>query len=243
MSDLLYKCEPYEWRYIQNSTKTNAEHEVIKQLSIYSKERLSLEERAFDYLMTLYVPVEEEPCIELDNILSINNICKRKFILELKSVLNREIQKINTFRIYGRSNTCKTLILDLICSELVCYKSTQGNAQNDFFFAPMLHRSVIMLDEFFVNRLVVEDMKKVLGGGEIDVNCKNIKERQRLKRTPFLVTCQKQAWGRGQIANVDENALSNRCFNYRFDRVYKPKCNITSSHVIAWLYKEIKNVN
>lgn len=200
-------------------------HEVLKTaIEIHTKHLL--DEQRID--MWLYiknkisaVPIDKEQYKNFERIFSLNNICPIDFANKLKQILSKSDPKINSLRIFGAPNTCKSLIANCIVNPFVCCYMNNHGSENEFALSNLLNKSIVLCEELYITIATAEDFKSVLGGQPIDIS-KKYNEKQLLSRTPIIITSNYQKFGRGHISSTDENALCLRCHNFVFNYSYKP---------------------
>lgn len=162
------------------------------------------------------------PQIEIfEYIFRINNINPKEFALCLKFILEKKEFKINTLRIVGLPNSCKTLISNCIVEPFICCRMNNKGSENEFYLSNMLNKSIIQCEELYLTVATCEDFKSILGGQNIDID-KKYNDKQMLTRTPVIITTNYERFGRGHIPPLDENALASRCFSYRMNSSYRP---------------------
>lgn len=171
---------------------------------------------------------------EIMNILNFNNIDPIRFANCVKIVLSKSDPKINSLRMYGDSNSCKSLLSNALCRPFVCCYMNNHGSENEFYLSNMLNKSILLCEELYITVATCEDFKSVLGGQPIDV-AKKYNEKQLLKRTPVIITSNYYKFGRGHLPAMDEDALNNRCFNFTMNFAYKPQCYIDTPNVYYFL--------
>lgn len=162
---------------------------------------------------------------EFDKIFYVNNINKMDFLLSLRKVLEKSENKVNTLRMIGMPNSCKTLISNCIVEPFICCRMNNHGSENEFYLSNMLNKSIIQCEELYVTIATAEDFKSVLGGQFIDI-AKKFNEKQLLSRTPVIITSNYSKFGRGHLAPTDENALALRCITFTMNSQYKPTCKL-----------------
>lgn len=156
-----------------------------------------------------------------DALFRTNNVKPTEFASCLRRVLEKSENKINCIRIIGLPNSGKTLISNCIVEPFICCRMNNHGSENEFFMSNMLNKSIIQCEELYITIATAEDFKSVLAGQPLDI-AKKFNEKQTLARTPVIVTSNYEKFGRGHVPATDENALSLRCYTFRFDHVYKP---------------------
>lgn len=234
ISELYDKCESDEYaQLIYNSADYNKC--LLSALELFVKDSLELQRRnRWEYLLSFAnYNLEEE--LELLNIFRTQNINPIEFAECVKSVLLCEYPKVNTLKLYGTPNSCKSLIANLLtCNFITCYANNHGS-ENEFFLSNFLNKSMILCEELYVTQATCEDFKSILGGAKIDI-AKKFYEKQILSRTPIIVTSNFSKYGRGHLSHVDEQALAARSFSFEFSRAYAPKCHISAPSMAHFLY-------
>lgn len=197
-------------------------------LELFIKDCLEIQRRnRWEWFLSFQKVLPEEER-EILNIFSAQGIDFQLFCDSLKCVLLEQHKKKNSIKIWGKPDSCKTLIARLICDVFVsCYANNHGS-ELEFFFSNFLSKSIINCEELFATPATAEDLKSILSGRSIDIS-KKYQEKQSLIRTPIIITSNYEKFGRGLLPLVDENALNNRCFVFHFNRQYTPKCTVTSA--------------
>lgn len=226
-SALYDACTAEEWAnliYLANGPINNY---VNVGLELFVKDNLELQRKnRWDWL----VSTEEydfDQHQEILHIFEINNIDIRSFMNTLYVILNCVNEKINCLFLYGASNSCKTLIARLICNTFVHACVNNHNSENEFFLSCFLNKGIALCEELMITPATAEDFKSILGGAPLMIS-KKYNEKQVLIRTPIIVTSNHDNFGRGHVPPLDEAALKNRCFTYKFTSPYKPKCHISA---------------
>lgn len=242
VSELFDRCSFQEWQQIV--LMCNDYHNLIKSaLELYIKYKLdSQRSNMWDYACN-YAKQADPDAQQFDifNFIFHNNgIDPSEFAYNLKAILNKECHKINALRIVGSPDAGKSLISNCIVEPFItCYMNNHAS-ENEFYLSNMLNKSIILCEELYITIATAEDFKSVLGGQPIDVSKKH-NEKQLLARTPCIITSNYLKFGRGHLSPVDENALSIRCFNYRFNHPVKPHVTCTSQqfylYLMAHMYK------
>lgn len=226
ISELYDRCTYEDWKEISK----NADYfSLIKTgLELYIKSNLDLQRKnMFNYACKIAskCDTDERQFEEIRKIFIMNNIDSTKFANDLRTILNKTEIKINSLRLYGCSNSCKTLIANCICSPFItCYMNNHGS-ENEFFMSNMLNKSIILCEELYITVATAEDFKSVLGGQPLDI-AKKFNEKQCLSRTPCIITSNWTKFGRGHLPAIDENALCLRCKNYMFTSKVTPALKI-----------------
>lgn len=194
------------------------------------------------YVIELYLntPIDPAQQAEFKHILTINKIDINLFCKQLICVLRKTDFKINAFRMFGKPDTCKSLLANCIVAPFVCCYMNNHGSENEFFISNMLNKSIVLCEELYITTATAEDFKSILGGQNIDVD-KKYNEKQLMCRTPIIITSNYERFGRGHIGELDEQALRNRCFSFTFNVTYKPSIKLSCDQfylfVINNLYK------
>lgn len=159
------------------------------------------------------------------------------FFHAVKNLLLMKHEKKNCIFIYGPVNSCKTIIAQCITNRFItCYATNHGSL-GDFYFSPFLKKTIINLEELQVTCATADDYKSILGGAPLDLNRKHVVDRQRMYRTPIVITSNFDKFGRGMISGLDEEALQARCYRFHTLSSYQPNNHIVAADLSAWLYK------
>lgn len=143
--------------------------------------------------------------------------------------------KLNCLRIIGTSNSCKSLIAQLLVKDFISAYVNNHNSENEFYLSCFLNKAICLCEELMVTPATGEDFKSILGGAKIDIS-KKYTSKQTLIRTPIIVTSNHKKFGRGHLSPADESALDNRCFTYHFNTPYKPSIKITMPALAYVIY-------
>lgn len=233
-------CTSYEWAelvYVSNGDH----HQSLKvALELYIKDCLDIQR--YDRWNWMLVNNSDqcqgngEQCRELSIIFKNNHINIGEFAKAVHDVLNCVDEKKNCLRLIGCSNSCKTLIASCIAAPFITSYVNNHNSENEFYLSAFLNKTLALCEELFVTTATAEDFKSILGGAPLNIS-KKYNEKQILTRTPVIVTSNHEKFGRGHIPLVDEAALANRCFTFRFSVPYKPKCHIEPASLAHYLNK------
>lgn len=201
-------------------------HELLKTaLEIYIKKELDLQRKnLWDYAckQVCKLEVDRVQWEEFKNIFETMNFDPKEFARNLHMILTKKDEKINTLRLIGTANSCKSLLARCIVAPFICSYNNNHASENEFYLSNFLNKSIILCEELYLTVATAEDFKSVLGGASIDI-AKKHNEKQLMCRTPIIITSNHQTFGRGHIPPIDESALSLRCIKYNFLSSYKPK--------------------
>lgn len=206
-------------------------HALIKTaIEIYKKQLLDIQ-RADLYAYAVNNakkhPIDPLQFNELKTIFAVNRIDPRKFASNLKFILDKTDPKINTLRLIGVPNSCKTLIANCIIDPFVACRGNNHGSENEFYLSGYLCVSVVKIDELYITIATCEDMKSILGGEPIDI-AKKFNDKQLMCRTPFFLTNNQRRLGRGHLPAGDEAALDLRCIIFNMPTTYRPTVRINS---------------
>lgn len=222
VSELFDKCEFSEW---QSICQFHNYHELIKTaIEIHIKYELDLQRmNLWKYAISKASKCrpDQKQFAEFEKIFMLNNVNPMEFLLALRKVLEKSENKMNTLRLVGLPNSCKTLISNCIVEPFITCRMNNHGSENEFYLSNMLNKAIIQCEELYITIATAEDFKSVLGGQFIDI-AKKFNEKQLLSRTPVIITSNYSKFGRGHLSPVDENALSLRCFNFTMNSAYKP---------------------
>lgn len=221
-ASLVYLCSDY--------------HKALKPaLDLYIKDSLDIQRKnRWEYMLSHAVYNEEEE-LELLRLFHTQNIDPVQFALDLKKVLNCEMPKVNTFKIWGVKDSGKSLIAMSIVDPFITSYSSNHGSENEFFLSSYVNKSIICCEELYVTQATCEDFKSILGGNFIDVSKKHV-DKQILSRTPIVLTSNFNSFGRGHLSNVDEQALQSRCIVYNFSYPFKPACIIKPASFFHFMF-------
>lgn len=232
--ELFDKCTSDEWADLLYQGDDYTKN-INLALELFVKDNLELQRKnRWEWLLSFQQSLPEEER-EILNIFSANSINFSTFCDALKNVLLEKDPKINTIKMWGKPNSCKTLIARLICDVFICCYANNHGSELEFFFSNFLSKSIINCEELFATPATAEDLKSILSGRYLDIS-KKYQEKQTLIRTPVIITSNYEKFGRGLLPIVDENALNTRCHVFKFERQYMPKCMLTSGALAHLLY-------
>lgn len=163
-----------------------------------------------------------------------NNINPKKFALDVIDLLTCTHYKKNTLKLHGAPNSCKSLIAKFICEPFLTCHINNHNSENEFYLSNAIMKVIIWADELFLTPATAEDFKGVLGGQPVDISQKYV-SKQVLERTPVIITSNYDKFGRGHLPDVDEIALNNRCYIYRFTIAFEPAIKLNFENFYYFL--------
>ena len=171
----------------------------------------------------------------LDLLFTNNRIDLRMFLKDLFTVLNKKHHKKNTFRIWGVPDSGKSRILRAIANQY--YANIQGvsGSASDFYFADMVRKSLILLEELWVIETTCDDFKSLLSGYSFQVAVKHSNRRETIERTPVLVTGNHDSYGKGYLNSTDEDALQRRTYSYYFGAEFKCPVKLSDDVICKYL--------
>lgn len=241
VAELYDNCKAHEWAELVYTANGDCVHAVKIALELYTKDCLELQRaNRWEWFIKdaphhCYHP---EQCRELSNLFRKNNIVISDFVRDLYKVLMCIDEKKNTLRLIGTSNSGKSLLAAAICDSFVCAYVNNHNSENEFYLSSFLNKAVCLCEELFTTTATAEDFKSILAGAPISIS-KKYNEKQKLCRTPIIVTSNHSKFGRGHITAVDELALQNRCYTYVFTAEVRPACHIDPITVAHFLRKHL----
>lgn len=110
------------------------------------------------------------------------------FLRTLYNVLERRIPKMNSIALIGPKSSGKSYFIDMICNYFLNVgRMGTLNRYNGFNLMDTAGKRLIVWDEPNYERAKLEDLKKILGGGEHKVSVK-FKADQAVYRTPVIIT-------------------------------------------------------
>lgn len=186
------------------------------------------------------MPTEENFNL-LSSLFQTQQISPLLFAQSLKSILTRQDPKINTLRLVGAANSCKSLLVQAIGSIYNTAFMSNSGSGSDFYFNDCIGRNLIILEEVFITPQTVDDFKSVLSGYTIGVNIKQQPRRQILKDTPILMTSNHIQFGKGFLSGIDESALSLRCRTFNFPHQFKPTSYISPTEICGYFVKLLRD--
>lgn len=118
-----------------------------------------------------------------------DNVAIDYFLRSIYNVLERRIPKLNTIIFHGDKSAGKSYFIDCITNYLLCSGeiNTPLNKYGQFALMDCSGKRVIVWDEPNYEKCKVEELKKLLGGGQLKVQTK-FKNDQVVNRTPIFIT-------------------------------------------------------
>ena len=205
----------------------------------YSKKMFDLQtENRFYYLINcIPFPLNYTDCSYFfEDLLNSNGIIIKNFVKDFKQWLQMKDLKKNIFWIYGVPSSGKTLISKLLQQAFICSTITSKEAENDFCLGNCLKSSIILCEEPFYNKFMLETMKQIGDGSTVSVNVKYL-STQTLPRTPIFITSNHNSLSRGYGNTIDENAIKTRSYVYVFSKVIDINYTVTVYDFIKFLNK------
>lgn len=243
ISELYDQCSANEWGELLSIADVNIHKHLNVALELYIKELLELQRK--DRWLWFIKSAENfnvNEVNELKKIFSLNSIDIVKFSNDVYAILRLIDPKINCLRLYGVSNSCKTLIASLLVDDFISAYVNNHNSENEFYLSCFLNKAVCLCEELMVTPATGEDFKSILGGAKLDIS-KKYSAKQTLIRTPIIVTSNHKNFGRGHLNPADEIALSNRCYTYFFSASYRPSIKITMPSLAYLIYVSCQMTN
>lgn len=187
----------------------------------------------YNYFRSHTIPIENT---FFENLCEKNNICPKKFATDFISWLTKKDHKINTFRIFGAVNTCKTLIANLLRKIFITSSWLNSSTGSAFNFGNLIYSSLIIIEEPFLPPTLIEDIKSLCGGAPLSVDVK-YSQFESLERTPVFITTNFPTLSHGHSAQVSEQACINRAYYYTFNTPLIPTYEIEPGHLLYFLQK------
>lgn len=235
ISELFDKCSSDEFAALIYCSTSDYSKSIQPALDLYIKDSLELQRRDRWEYMISHASYNQEEVLELLRLFQVQNIDPIVFANQLKSVLQCEHPKINSIRFTGVPNSGKSLIGQLIVKCFIsCYANNHGS-ENEFFLSNFLNKAIVLCEELYVTTSTCEDFKSILAGAPIDIS-KKFHEKQVLSRTPCIITSNHELFGRGHLNYIDEHALRTRCYSFKFDKPFTPRCTITAPSMYHFLW-------
>lgn len=231
------KCDPGEWFHIwQSAPMKQVEDAFTVGARIVSKYFLDYQRKNRFEWLTQMADHNEYQYTFLNEMFAHNGINTQDFASDVHAWMNCEHKKKNCLFLYGPPNTGKTMIAQLLTSVFLTGTMSLKGITSDFYFEPILNKSIAVLEELWVVPQVADDFKTIFSGQTLDINKKHT-TMQKLCRTPIIVTSNHSRFGRGFLSGVDENALQNRCFKFEFNHNIcdLATCDVTVGAFAHWL--------
>lgn len=129
---------------------------------------------------------------------------------DIKTIVDKEANKINAILFEGESNAGKTILANSITDAFYRSSATVNNATNcGFTWEKAVNSRIIKHEEATMINTQTEEYKQILGGEPCMVNVKN-KPMERLQRTPLIMTGNHPPW----ITVGENKTYENRCIIY-----------------------------
>lgn len=173
----------------------------------------------------------------IENFLSNNSINFKEFTRCVKEVLQLSHKKINALYFWGAPNSGKTMLANLIIKIFNARSILKnGDSVSSFYYEPIINSSIVLIEEPFIIPINLEDMKILLGAGELQVNVK-YQPLQRTVRIPYLITSNFNLLSRGYASGISEKAIKTRVHMFKFNQPFKSKSVLTSADLLTFLNK------
>lgn len=178
-------------------------------------------------------------CILIENFLKSNNINFMTFAHAVKEVLELSHKKINALYFFGTPNSGKTMLANLIVKVFNARSILKnGDTVSSFYYEPIVNSSIVLLEEPFILPINLEDMKILLGAGELQVNVKYL-PIQRTVRVPYIITSNFNLLSRGYASPVSEQAIKTRVHLFKFNNPFVSNTVLTSADLLSFLNKYV----
>nr|QKE54987.1 MAG: nonstructural protein [Parvoviridae sp.] len=145
----------------------------------------------------------------------------RKFFDEIKGVLNGDTGKMNTFFCMGASNAGKSVMfakpLEYIMAAVG--RIVSMNVPDRFVFEGCVGQRLVSIEECMIPKLHIEEVKKIMGGEDCQINVKYAREGALLTKMPVIATANQPPWTLEMQAEIP---LRNRMHYYEFNRPFDP---------------------
>ena len=226
--DFYDKCGEAEWMYFATKLQEKMISKVNSMISIVNYGVVKFQKDRPMAVLGKYVFERknmmdlQDASLVLDEHFRKNSIDPASFVEDLFKVLRQDEYKMNTFRITGAPDTGKSLILRAVVEPFIANIQGVSGCASEFYFADMVNKSVILLEELWVTDATADDFKSLLSGYPFQVAVKHSNHRETILRTPVLVTSNHAEFGKGYLNPTDEEALGRRCYTYRFDVKFEP---------------------
>lgn len=235
-SELYDKTSAAEWGELICIADTSLHKHLNIALELYIKELLELQ-RA-DRWLWLVKQAEDFNVLEvaeLKKMFKAQNVDIVNFSNDVYALLKLIDPKKNCLRIWGASDSGKTLIGQLLVEPFISGYVNNHNSENEFYLSTFLNKAVCICEELMITPATAEDFKSILGGAKLEIS-KKYTAKQTLIRTPIVVTSNFDKFGRGHLNPVDERALANRCYTYHFSTPYRPSIKISLPSLAYLIY-------
>lgn len=155
------------------------------------------------------------------------------FIKEIMQILNMELEKRNTFCIWGERNCGKTWFINSLGDLLWNVGSIEANFNktSTFPFEDLINKRMAILNEFNCSPAKKDTCKELFEGQPTSVNVKYQKP-QKIHRTPIFITTNNN-WLLN-FDKVDSDAFRARCFFYRWQPQSWLEHETGYPHPILW---------
>lgn len=151
-----------------------------------------------------------------------------QFAKDIYTWLSMSDFKRNTLFLKGPTNCGKSMLVNCICAPFVpAFLSGLNKNQSEFVFMPALTSDLVVLEELFLTVENVNDFKRLMEGGKMEVHMK-FNAIQCLGRRPVIATSQYNTVGHGYLPSADELAIKNRSFEYKLTTPFKSHIKLTA---------------
>lgn len=171
-----------------------------------------------DYDMK-YIPLDTSVNLLIDWLIDMAGT-PVEFLTNLKGVLKRTNGKLNTFFCMGTSNAGKTVMFAKPVEFIMCSvgRIVSLNQADRFIFENCVGQRLISIEECLVPKMHMEEIKKIMGGEDCQINVKYCREGALLVSTPVIATANQPPWS---LEASIEVPLRNRMYYYEFNRAFR----------------------
>lgn len=174
-------------------------------------------------------------CKILNKHLTNNGIPSYKFKCTIRQWLNMIHPKKATLHLVGAIDAGKSMIAQAIVEPFIVYRGTMSGCDGEHYFDDLCNKSIAILEEIFVLPKTADDYKTIFSGYPLAINRKHEKARARIFPTPCIVTGNYEQFGRGYLPQMDELALSSRCYNFAMYVPFHSNTYIPYNEIRGWL--------
>lgn len=150
----------------------------------------------------------QESALLIERWCSFQNIDPQQFISDVINVMDKCYRKKNTLILQGAPNSGKTFIAKSLEKAAIFYSEiSQGIAGYSFMWQDCVNKRLIVINEPYFDRCMIEELKMVLEGTGLFVKQK-MKGDAYLKPTPVIITTNNDIW---RMCPEAKSAITARC--------------------------------
>nr|WQF02842.1 MAG: nonstructural protein NS1 [Bee densovirus 1] len=142
----------------------------------------------------------------------------KQFLTDITNVVDKKVEKKNTFVVESPPSAGKTFFFDSLCSAMISVghiaNSVKGSV-NRFAYEAAVGRRIALWNECtFCGMEQAQQAKMIMEGTPCPVEVK-FKSNIILEKTPIIVTCNEKPW---KMYMHENQAFMDRCYYYKWQR-------------------------